>query len=108
MVDEAGNAYATDSFAGILYKIDAVTGLASVFLTDPRLLGNASSSYFGANGIEYRNRNLIVGNSVGALLRISIDTQEVNLISPVMIRSHQFNVLRYLVLMEFILQMITL
>lgn len=78
VVDEAGNAYATDSFAGILYKVDAVTGAASVWLSDSRFLGNASSNYFGANGIEYISRNLIVANSVGVLLRISIDTKQVS------------------------------
>lgn len=49
-VDAQGNAYVTDSFAPIIYKIDA-QGTASVFLQDNRF--NAPAGNFGLNGIVF-------------------------------------------------------
>ncbi|WP_052732969.1 SMP-30/gluconolactonase/LRE family protein [Hymenobacter terrenus] len=49
-VDAQGNAYVTDSFSPIIYKIDA-QGNASVFLEDSRLA--APTGFFGLNGIVF-------------------------------------------------------
>ncbi len=49
-VDAQGNAYVTDSFAPIIYKIDA-QGTASVFLQDSHL--SAPAGNFGLNGIVF-------------------------------------------------------
>ncbi|MBD2767027.1 hypothetical protein IC235_03855 [Hymenobacter sp. BT664] len=57
--DNQGNAYVTDSFAPIIYKIDA-QGTASVFLEDSRLAAPAGS--FGLNGIVFHpDGYLLVG-----------------------------------------------
>jgi len=49
-VDGQGNAYVTDSFAPVIYKINA-QGTASVFLEDSRL--SAPAGNFGLNGIVF-------------------------------------------------------
>lgn len=49
-VDGEGNAYVTDSFAPIIYKVDA-QGRASVSLEDSRLTAPAGN--FGLNGIVF-------------------------------------------------------
>jgi len=49
-VDNQGNAYVTDSFSPIIYKVDA-QGKASVFLEDSRLAAPAGN--FGLNGIVF-------------------------------------------------------
>ena len=48
-VDAQGNAYITDSFAPIIYKVD-VQGTATVFLEDAQLSGGTG---FGLNGIVF-------------------------------------------------------
>ncbi|UOQ53306.1 SMP-30/gluconolactonase/LRE family protein [Hymenobacter cellulosivorans] len=50
-VDEQGNAYVTDSFAPVIYKVTA-QGVASVFLDDARLA--AGPGAFGLNGLVFR------------------------------------------------------
>ena len=70
-VDDAGNAYVTDSFAPIIYKVDAQG-------TVTRLLENAAlaapSGKFGLNGIVYHPGGyLIVAKSdEGALLKVPL------------------------------------
>lgn len=66
-VDRAGNAYVTDSFAGIVFKVD-VHGRASVFARDPRFTAPA----FGINGIVWHPGGylLAVNYATGALFRI--------------------------------------
>ncbi|WP_055562855.1 SMP-30/gluconolactonase/LRE family protein, partial [Hymenobacter sp. AT01-02] len=49
-VDEQGNAYVTDSFAPVIYKVTA-QGVASVFLDDVRLAANPGA--FGLNGLIF-------------------------------------------------------
>ncbi|HET9503257.1 MAG TPA: gluconolaconase [Hymenobacter sp.] len=70
-VDAAGNAYVTDSFAPIIYKIDA-QGTASVFLENSAL--GASSGSFGLNGIvAHPDGYLIVAKSdEGALIKVPL------------------------------------
>jgi sugar lactone lactonase YvrE len=70
-VDAAGNAYVTDSFAPIIYKVDK-EGTASVFLEDTTLAVAPGS--FGLNGIVYHPHGyLLVGKSdEGALLKVPL------------------------------------
>jgi sugar lactone lactonase YvrE len=70
-VDGAGNAYVTDSFAPIIYKIDA-QGAASVFLENSAL--GAAAGAFGLNGIVYHpDGYLIVAKSdEGALIKVPL------------------------------------
>jgi len=70
-VDAAGNAYVTDSFAPIIYKIDQ-QGMASVFLENTALA--APSGSFGLNGIVYHpDGYLIVAKSdEGALIKVPL------------------------------------
>ncbi len=65
-VDRHGNAYVTDSFSPIVYKVDP-QGEASVFLQDSTF--QASPGAFGLNGVVYLpNESLIVGFSETATL----------------------------------------
>ena len=70
-VDNLGNAYVTDSYAPIIYKIDT-QGIASVFLENSALA--APAGMFGLNGIVYHpNGYLIVAKSdEGALLKVPL------------------------------------
>jgi sugar lactone lactonase YvrE len=70
-VDAAGNIYVTDSFAPIIYKVDA-QGTASVFLENSALAAPAGT--FGLNGIVYHpDGYLIVAKSdEGALLKVPL------------------------------------
>ena len=70
-VDAAGNAYVTDSFAPIIYKVDP-QGAASVFLVNAALA--APSGKFGLNGIVYHPGGyLIVAKSdEGALFKVPL------------------------------------
>ena len=52
-VDAQGNAYVTDSFSNLIYKVDAVTNVATVFLEDAARLGTPAASAFGFNGIVF-------------------------------------------------------
>ena len=70
-VDAQGNAYVTDSFAPIIYKIDA-QGTASVFLEDSRLAAPAGN--FGLNGIVFHPGGflLVTKYDEGALYKIPL------------------------------------
>jgi sugar lactone lactonase YvrE len=70
-VDAAGNAYVTDSFAPIIYKIDT-QGVATVFLENAALAAPAGT--FGLNGIVYHPGGyLIVAKSdEGALIKVPL------------------------------------
>jgi sugar lactone lactonase YvrE len=72
-VDAQGNAYVTDSFAPIIYKVDT-QGKASVFLEDARLAAPAGS--FGLNGIVYHpDGDLLVGKyDEGILYKVPLAT----------------------------------
>ena len=52
-VDAQGNAYVTDSFSNLIYKVDAVTNVATVFLEDAARLGTPAAGAFGFNGIVF-------------------------------------------------------
>jgi sugar lactone lactonase YvrE len=72
-VDNAGNAYVTDSFAPIIYKIDA-QGVASVFLENAALA--AASGAFGLNGIVYHPDGylLVAKSDEGAIFKVPLAT----------------------------------
>ncbi len=72
-IDNLGNIYVTDSFSGIIYKIDS-SGNASVFIEDARLA--APEGAFGLNGIVYHpNGYLIVAKyNDGLLFRIPVNS----------------------------------
>ena len=73
-VDAQGNAYVTDSFSGIIYKVDATTNAASVFLEDARLA--APAGMFGLNGIVFHPDGylLAVKSDEGKLFKIPLAT----------------------------------
>ena len=51
-VDAQGNAYVTDSYANLIYKVDAQNN-ATVFLEDAARLGTPAPGAFGFNGIVF-------------------------------------------------------
>jgi sugar lactone lactonase YvrE len=69
-VDGEGNAYVTDSFSPVIYKVD-LEGTPSVFLEDEQF----ASTSFGLNGIDFHpNGYLIVGKgSDNALFKVPLD-----------------------------------
>ena len=86
-VDPAGNAYVTDSFAPVIYKVTP-DGQPSVVATDPRF---ASPQGLGLNGIEYDPDGFLLAAVAGAdkLFRIPLDEPdhptEVRLSEPISI-----------------------
>jgi sugar lactone lactonase YvrE len=68
-VDADGNAYVTDSFAPVIYKVDP-NGVASVFLQDDEFKGQG----INLNGIAYHPDGylLVVKKSSGTLYRIPV------------------------------------
>ncbi len=71
-VDAQGNAYITDSFAPIIYRVD-LQGTASVFLEDAQLSGGTG---FGLNGIVFHPNGylLVAKSSDGALFKVPLTT----------------------------------
>lgn len=69
-LDSAGNAYVTDSFQPLIYKIDA-QGHASVFARDPRFVGEG----INLNGIVVHPDGylLAIKKSDGTLFKIPVD-----------------------------------
>lgn len=70
-VDAQGNAYVTDSFAPIIYKVDA-QGVATVFLENAALAAPAGK--FGLNGIVYHPSGylLVAKSDEGALIKVPL------------------------------------
>lgn len=66
-VDAEGNAYVTDSAAGLIYKVD-VDGNPSVFLSDPSFVGQ-----FILNGIAYHPDGYLVAVRNPGLVKIPLD-----------------------------------
>ena len=52
--DDAGNVYVSDSFQGVIWKVGAAGGAASIWATDP-LLTTTGVPPFGANGNEFNS-----------------------------------------------------
>ncbi|SNR62548.1 SMP-30/gluconolactonase/LRE family protein [Hymenobacter mucosus] len=70
-VDAQGNAYITDSFSPVIYKVD-VQGVASIFLENAQLAAPAGS--FGLNGIVYHPDGylLVAKSDEGAIFKIPL------------------------------------
>ncbi|WBO82850.1 beta-propeller domain-containing protein [Hymenobacter yonginensis] len=70
-VDNQGNAYVTDSFAPVIYKVDP-QGVASVFLDNQQLAAPAGA--FGLNGIVFHPDGylLVAKSDEGALFKVPI------------------------------------
>ena len=70
-VDAQGNAYVTDSFSPIIYKVDA-QGTATVFLENAQLA--APAGMFGLNGIVFHPDGylLVAKSDEGALFKVPI------------------------------------
>lgn len=73
--DNYGNAYVTDSYAGIIYKVDP-DGNASIFFEDPDLA--PSPGNFGLNGIDYDPRGFLLVSHLqnNAVLKFPISDPE--------------------------------
>ncbi|NML64036.1 hypothetical protein HHL22_02345 [Hymenobacter sp. RP-2-7] len=71
-VDNLGNAYVTDSYAPLIYKVDT-QGTATVFLENAAL--GAPAGTFGLNGIVYHPDGylLVAKSDEGALLKVPIN-----------------------------------
>lgn len=69
-VDASGNAYVTDSFAPVIYKVDA-NGTASIFLRDDGFLGSG----INLNGVVVHPDGylLVVKKSDGTLFKVPLD-----------------------------------
>lgn len=72
-VDTQGNAYITDSFSPIIYKVDA-QGVASIFLENSQLA--APAGMFGLNGIVYHPDGylLVAKSDEGAIFKVPISS----------------------------------
>jgi sugar lactone lactonase YvrE len=70
-VDNQGNAYVTDSFAPVIYKVDP-QGVASVFLDNIQLAAPAGA--FGLNGIVFHPDGylLVAKSDEGALFKVPV------------------------------------
>ena len=70
-VDAQGNAYVTDSFAPIIYKVDA-QGVATIFLENSQL--SAPAGKFGLNGIVFHPDGylLVVKSDEGSLFKVPL------------------------------------
>ena len=71
-VDAQGNAYVTDSYSPLLYKVDAQTGVATVLLESPQFAAPAGK--FGLNGIVYHPDGylIMVNSTTGVLFKIPL------------------------------------
>ena len=68
--DHLGNLYATDSILGAVWRIQR-GGSAEIWFQSPLLEGNGAAGLgfpLGANGIAFRNNEIIVSNTEGARL----------------------------------------
>jgi len=71
-LDSAGNAYVTDSFSTVIYKVDAANS-ASVLLNNKRFTGES----FNLNGIVVKDGYLLVAKmNEGLLFKVPLDKPE--------------------------------
>ena len=75
-VDAQGNAYVTDSFSNLIYKVDAVTNVATVFLEDAARLGTPAAGAFGFNGIVVHPDGylLVIKSDNGGLYKVPLSS----------------------------------
>lgn len=73
-IDVQGNAYVTDSFSPIIYKVD-LQGNASVFLESPQLSGGTG---FGLNGIVFHPSGflLVAKSNDGTLFKVPLSNPQ--------------------------------
>jgi sugar lactone lactonase YvrE len=73
-VDGQGNAYVTDSFANIIYKVDAQTNTPTVFLEDATRLAPPAMGGFGLNGIVFHPDGylLVAKSDNGAIYKVPL------------------------------------
>jgi sugar lactone lactonase YvrE len=75
--DKRGNLYVTDTARGAVWRVPADGGPAAVWYESPLLQGTGAFDFgvpLGANGIAYRQGELVVGNTERArLVRIAIE-----------------------------------
>jgi hypothetical protein len=73
-IDQQGNAYVTDSYAGIIYKVEP-NGTASIFYQNAAY--TPAPGAFGFNGIEYSNSKggylLVAHSALNQIIRIPVD-----------------------------------
>ncbi|MCM4160687.1 hypothetical protein FHG64_18200 [Antarcticibacterium flavum] len=74
-VDQHGNAYVTDSFAGVIYKVD-LQGNAKIFYENEDFIPAEGS--FGLNGIDYDPRGFLLVSKTdsGELIKFPMDTPD--------------------------------
>lgn len=76
-LDKNGNVYVTDTTGGAVWRVPANGGPATKWFESPLLLGDGSFNFgfpLGANGIAYRQNEIVVGNTEKArLVRIPIN-----------------------------------
>jgi sugar lactone lactonase YvrE len=76
-LDKRGNVYVTDTIGGSVWRVPASGEPATEWFESPLLLGDGSFGFgfpLGANGIAYRQNEIVVGNTeAGRLLRIPIN-----------------------------------
>jgi sugar lactone lactonase YvrE len=76
-LDKRGNVYVTDTARGAVWRVPANGGAAAVWYESSLLQGTGAFNFgfpLGANGIAYRQNEIVVGNTEGArLVRIAIE-----------------------------------
>lgn len=76
-LDKRGNVYVTDTARGAVWRVPADGGTAHVWFESPLIQGTGAFQFgfpLGANGIAYRQNEVVVGNTEGArLVRIAIE-----------------------------------
>jgi sugar lactone lactonase YvrE len=76
-LDHRGNLYITDTILGAVWRVAAAGGPAEIWFQSPLLLGTGDFGFgfpLGANGIAFRQNELVVSNTEGGrLLRIGIN-----------------------------------
>lgn len=75
-VDAQGNAYVTDSYSNLIYRVDAVTNVATVFLEDAARLGTPAAGAFGFNGIVFHPDGylLVAKSDNGAIYKVPLSS----------------------------------
>ncbi len=87
-VDSSGNAYITDSFSGIIYKVD-LSGNVTIFLENSQLA--APNGSFGLNGIVYHPNGYLIVTKYNEGLLYKIPVSDPNSCSQIVIPQEIFS-----------------